>query len=237
VLTLLLGAALAIPARADTVYSNFGPASCAGDPACIADNGINQNADGVTGQTQTFDPGDIEMIANAFTPGGNFTLTDVMLPLQSGGSLTGTLNVYLTANNAGIPGAVLESWLGVTGEAVALPQVNALTLTSILNPTLSEGDKYWLVVGPATASSAAKWNKTWFGPAASALNSLSNGTPNAGIPTLAGPWAFDGDDLVNAFAIDGTPLGTSPVPEPAPLAFMGAVLLGILVVSRRRIIT
>ena len=125
VLALSLGAALAIPARANTVYSNFGPASCAGDPTCIAHNGINQNFDAVTGQNQTFDAGDIEMIASAFTAGGDFTLTNVKLPLQSGGSLTGTENIYLTANNAGVPGAVLESWLGVTGEAFALPQVNA----------------------------------------------------------------------------------------------------------------
>jgi hypothetical protein len=207
--------ALAIPARADVVYSNFGPAHCAGDPACIADNGINQNFDAVAGTTQTFDPGTVEMIANSFTAGGNFTLTDVKLPLQSGSGLNGTANVYLTANNAGVPGAVLESWLGVTGEAFALPQVNALSLASVLNPALTNGTEYWLVVGPATADSAAGWNYTWFGPAASALNLLANSTPNAGIPTLAGPWAYDGQILTSAFQIDGTPtVSTSPAPEP-----------------------
>ena len=106
----------------------------------------------------------------------------------------------------------------------------------MLNPTLNNGDKYWLVVGPATDTSAAGWNYTWFGPAGSALNTLANVTPHSGIPTLAGPWAYDGNPLMEAFAVDGMPLSsTAPVPEPAPLAFMGAVLLGILVMSRRRV--
>lgn len=232
---LSLGAALAVPARATAIYSNFGTGSCAGDPACIADNGINQNHDTVTGQSQTFDPGDIEMIANSFTSPGDFTLTGVSLPLQSGGTLTGSANIFLTSNNAGVPGAVLESWLGVTGEAFALPQVNAFSLTSVLNPALSSGTEYWLVVGPATDTSALAWNYTWFGPAASALNSLANGTPVAGIPTLAGPWGFDGGALQNAFEIDGTPVqSTSQVPEPATVSLLGAVLLGLVAISRRR---
>ena len=176
------------------------------------------------------------MIANSFTPSGNFKLSDVLLPLQAGGSLTGKANIYLTANNAGVPGAVVESWMGVTGEAFALPQLNAITLTSLLNPTLSNGTEYWLVVGPATDVSAAGWNYTWFGPAASALNSLANSTPHAGIPTLAGPWAYDGNVIQNAFAIDGTPtvpIGPT-VPEPAMLPFVGTGLLAILVMFRRR---
>src|SRR5258708_33003832 len=160
VLAVLLGFTAAIPARADSVYTNFGTSVCGGDPACLADNGIKQNFDGVTGQNQTFDQGNVEMIANSFTASGNVNLTDVRLPLQSGTTLTGTANIYLTANNAGVPGAVLESWLGVTGEPFALPQLNAITLTSVLNPTLSNGSEYWLVVGPATDVSAKAWNYT-----------------------------------------------------------------------------
>ena len=228
--------AIAVPARADTIYSNFGPSACLGNATCIADNGINQNFDSVTGQNQTFDPGDIEMIAQAFTSSGNFTLTDVKLPLQSGETLTGTANIYLTTNNGGVPGTVLESWLGVTGEPFALPQLNAITLTSVLNPALSSGAEYWLVVGPGTDTSAKGWNYTWFGPAASAANSLANSTPHSGIPTLAGPWAYDGNALQNAFAIDGTPrVITSTTPEPRMIPILGAGLIGIVVVFRRRI--
>ncbi len=233
-LAISLSFTAAIPARADTVYTNFGASVCGGDPTCIAYNGINQNFDAVTGQNQTFDQGDIEMIANSFTAGGDFKLTDVQLPLQSGTTLTGTANIYLTANNAGVPGTVLESWLGVTGEPFALPQLNAITLTSVLNPTLSNGSEYWLVVGPATDVSAKAWNYTWFGPGASASNLLANTTPHSGIPTLAGPWAYDGAPLQNAFAIEGTPtVITSSTPEPAMIPLL-AGLFGVLAISRRK---
>jgi hypothetical protein len=95
------------PGRADVVFNNYGTAICGADAGCIANNG--QGAyDGVAGLAAS--PSDQEMIANAFTPGGNFKLSDVKLPLIDTFG-TGTYNAYLTSN---IPGTtVLESWLGV----------------------------------------------------------------------------------------------------------------------------
>jgi hypothetical protein len=228
VLAMLLGATLAIPARADTIFNNFGVGICGADAICIAQNGQGP-ADPVGGATAAHS--DIEMIANAFTPGGNFTLTGVTLPLQI--AFAGTYNVYLTSDAAGLPGAVLESWIGVSGGAVGIP-IPTTTLTSVLNPMLSNGTKYWLVVGPNSSLSEGGWARVIFpeGAAATAANSLANGTPNgSGIPTLAGPWAND-DTQFQAFQIDGTPVNQQ-VPEPATLPLLGVGLIGLVAISRR----
>lgn len=223
--------ALASPAHADVVFTNFGTAVCGGDPGCIAFNGINGGFDGVAGATQTFDHGDIEMIAGSFFSSGNFSLSDVMLPLMN--LQHGTADVYLTTNSAGVPGAVLESWLGIAGTAV--PPTNVTTLNSVLNPALTSGTEYWLVVGPSTSDSDVGWNYTW-DVAATNSNSRSNGTPGmAGIPLLTGPWGPHDNTLTNAFQIDGTPNNTPPpTPEPGTLSLLGAGFLGLVATFRRK---
>lgn len=226
VLALVLGITLAISARASVIYTDFGTGICGGNPTCIANNGINQNTDGLAGATAPF--GDLEMAANGFTPVGSFTLSDVQLVIASFAPLaTNTANVYLMATSGGVPGAVLESWLGVLPEATATPQLNAITLTSAAHPTLSSGTEYWLAVGPATSTSFVGWYYSW--TVTSSASNLRENTTNggAGIPTPAGPWnPYNSlEVLQNAFQIDGTPIQTGGAPEPSSVALLSTGLL------------
>jgi hypothetical protein len=233
---ILLGIVLTTPARADVVYTNFGPGVCGGDATCISDNGINQNDEPVFGETQTEIPGDLvtQSLASAFIAGGNFTLTDVKLPLDAG---VGDADVYLMTNSGGAPGTVLESWT-TAGQALALfpaNQTDALTLTAS-GPavTLSSGDEYWLVATPAASTSGLFWNPVWPTVTATLTSTLVNATPNgSGIPPITGPWSSQPLAEYGAFEIDGTPVtgggGPPPptVPEPSMFWLLGAGFVGV----------
>jgi len=231
---LIIGVVFSLSARGDVIFNNYGPGVCGGVPSCIAVNGINQNGSLIAGQNQTFQPGITQMIANAFTSGGNFTLTSVMLPLQATFA-GGMANLYLTTDNGGSPGTTIESWLGVTGEPFAVPQANSITLNSATHPSLLNSTTYWLVVGPASNVAALSWNLSWPIPGNfNNSNQLSNRTPDgSGIPTLAGPWT-SGDLLTNAFQINGTPQGTSTIPEPSTISLLCIGFVGLVGISLRR---
>jgi PEP-CTERM motif-containing protein len=232
--TALVAAALAIPANADIVFNNYGTGICGADAVCVAQNGQG-GGDPISGLAA--DPADVEMIADAFTSGGNFKLSDVILPLTH--ATGGTYDVYLTADAAGVPGAVLESWIGVAGAGVFAFPTPSITLTSLLNPVLNSGTKYWLVVGADSTNTNGAWDRVIFpeGAGATAADLLANvNHPNgSGIPTLAGPW-FNDDSQFNAFRVDGTAVvSTSAVPEPGALWILGTGLAGLLAVVGRRV--
>lgn len=235
---ILLGIILTSPAQATVVYTNFGTGVCGGDATCISFNGINQNDEPVGGASQTFEvgnPEDTQSLANAFTSTGNFTLNDVMLPLDNIGF--GNADVYLMTNSGGDPGTVLESWLNVAGQAFnATDQTDAITLTASGTPvTLGSGDEYWLVVTPAKSTSVVFWNYTWPGETAEELSTLYNPEGgSSGIPSITGPWFTNVH--YNAFEIDGTPSGSGipPVPEPRTFWFLLGTGLTVVAISRRR---
>jgi hypothetical protein len=181
----LFAMTFALPSQAAVVFTTIGAGICAGDATCIADNGINQNIDALPGDT--FSPFNSEMVASQFTPSGNFQLSDVKVVLQYLVALGGTnsANIYLTADNAGQPGAILESWLNKTVENFQNTQLNANTFASVANPTLNSGTKYWFVVGPGDANADLGLNFSWT-VAASATTGLANFTPVAGDPDFGG---------------------------------------------------
>jgi hypothetical protein len=240
---ILLGIVLTTPARADVVYTNFGPGVCGGDATCISDNGINQNDEPVFGETQTAISETLtQSLASAFIAGGNFTLTDVMLPLDS--LSDGDADVYLMTNSGGTPGTVLESWTNVAGQAFAIfpaNQTTAITLTAS-GPavTLSSGDEYWLVATPAASNAGLFWNPVWPTVTATLTSTLVNSTPNgSGIAPITGPWSSQPLAEYGAFEIDGTPAtgGTGPsptaTPEPSMFWLLGTAFIGVALFRRK----
>src|SRR4051812_19914848 len=109
-------------------------------------------------------------IANDFmTPTGRFPLplSQITVPLTRGPFGQGRVDLYLTADAAGRPGALLEAFhLGPgipPGDAQPHP---ALIATSILHPALSPNTRYWLVASVAQYATVPgvyagwQWNTT-----------------------------------------------------------------------------
>jgi hypothetical protein len=72
-----------------------------------------------------------------FTTTGAGPLSTVLTNIDT----TAPLTIGLFTNSAGQPGALLESWtVPVTSGA------QLITLTSVVNPVLSSGTPYWLVI-------------------------------------------------------------------------------------------
>jgi uncharacterized protein (TIGR03382 family) len=160
------------------------------------------------------------MFATSFTPSATYTLSSITVSVQF---ISGTSN-QLTIDLAGglsQPGAPIESF-SLTGIPSTFPGT-VQTVTSVLNPTLSAGTRYWVVLSAADpASTYDGW--------AQGLVSIPGGLflgQNTNFPN----WSIGGlsNSAGGAFSVDGT-----AVPEPATGALsLGALALLGLVVRRR----
>ena len=88
--------------------------------------------------------------AEWFVPGTSGTLSTIQLAMfRSGGS--GRSNFYITQDNGGIPGTILESYLNV------LSPGGLLTLNSLAQPLLQSGLEYWICAEPADGTTVSGW--------------------------------------------------------------------------------
>jgi hypothetical protein len=200
-------------AKADTVYSSFGPG-----------NTYQTNIGWTVGDQSQVAPdfGDFMDPAAAFTPTANYNLTSVQaaISLYSG---TNSVELLLTNSINNLPGSTLETFT-FTNQMGALGQDNTpLLADSVNNPELIAGDQYWLVAKALDPSTTAAWNfsntdalmvdsydsgNTWF--------NLDAYYPNQG-----------------AFQINGDPV-TSAVPEPSSVYLLMIGLLSIVILTSRR---
>jgi hypothetical protein len=187
---------------ADTVFSNLSGI-------------VNGGGQDIFGDSIDIGP---SSVAVEFTSSGNFTFTEAELGISSIASdVEGYLNVYLETSSSGAPGTVIEQ----IGSDISVPAdiSEYVTADSSTTPiTLSEGVSYWVVATAATGDTSLAWATGSTG--AVPLDYSLTDSPD-------GPWYGVGDSPFQ-LAIDGTPVTTTPVPEPGTLAQLIPALIGVL---------
>lgn len=153
--------------------------------------------------------------AFSFTPGADYTLSDVSVGIQSAflNVPSGQLSLRLMTDSGGAPGTVLESW-----STVFPPSPTVSTFASI-GTSLVSGTQYWLAMFPASSGSSGIW---LFGLTGTGLQA-----------TGGGPWTVTATSSYAAFELRGTPTGTEVVPEPGTLLLLGT---GLAAFIRQRVI-
>jgi len=131
-LVLALGFALTKPCAGGTIYSNLGP----------------NNAFIVNREYET----NFAFMATNFIATNGGILASITTPVFS---LSSPANFGLYTDANGVPGTQLESW----SETVPGFPAELVTLPSVLNPLLTSGAKYWIVIA---ISQAQKNNLAWY---------------------------------------------------------------------------
>ena len=136
--------------------------------------------------------GGVEVSAVRFVAGQTGALTHIRVPLgvRSG---PGNVQVWITADGGGQPGAMLET-IGVSGiRPQTLPITSPISIFSTARSMLTAGTTYWLVIGPGDPATAVAWNRS--------LDdfSIPNTTTfmvNRTTSDLGGPWVMQSNLVV-----------------------------------------
>lgn len=198
--------------RADSIYNNFGPAES-----------FNEDY-GYQIQAESF--GFSTLAAAAFTPRGNFTLSEIDIGLAWSAHRSNAARIKLVNSVDGLPGStVLESWSTAPAPCLQGP-CGPQSLMSPGDVMLVSGTQYWVVAEPGNNGfDIWDWNNTGSG-------SLFATSRNDG-----SPW-FKGAGLTPAFDVLGTlnPTPSATTPEPSSVLLIGAGLLALAGVMKRKLI-
>ncbi len=179
------------------------------------DQGIGWAEDGpLDGSTFKYSQG-MEFISHAT---GKLSSIDIALNGLNV-STSNPLDIYLTSSMPTSPSditGVLESY---TLTSLPLSASNLSTLTSLMNPTLAQGNTYYLtVVAVGKASASWQWNSQ--GIAGNLIRSLNGGN-----------YAVVGETTLGAFSVNLLP---PAVPEASSFAGVALMGLGSTLVLRRK---
>lgn len=204
----LLAVVTAVPVKADTIFSNFGP-------------GMSFNT--TTGYALGPAPG--QVVAVGFTTKAEFKFTDARIAV---GFVSGSVpfEAFLETDNGGMPGSIIDA-LNLAGTIGNFPPGSVVTYDSSASPLLASGASYWLVLVETDPGTQVEWNLNSIGDLSGGANFAFN---ESGNPT--GPWSVALPGFARtAFQVDGALIGT---PEPATLFLLGSGLAGIAFGRRRR---
>jgi hypothetical protein len=175
--------------RAGIIFSNIG----AGYPA-DSNTGLGANAG---------------YFGTSFIAGASGTLGEVEFAVYEANPLALTAGLYTSSANQ--PGTLLESW----NVSVPTSRFTLTTLTSVLNPVLSQGSEYWLVV-----SGPAETNLLWV-----ANDSDTLGGDDIGVTLTSMIGYYPEEPGPGLALLTSAPVSQAPEPAAASLAGFGLLAL------------
>ncbi len=182
--------------------------------ATVAYNSFLEPGDGNSGVTLNVS----DQAAQEFTSLATGQLTSLMVGLGVSEISTppNPTDIFLYADDSGIPGALLESWSSVDAGAFSFSG-NLVIVNSVVQPILTSGQVYW--VGVQTVDNADNPIIWYFG---------TGSNPDTDI-FFQGAWVAESP---TPFAPLTLQVNVSPVPEPTGWVLLGAGLIG-MVMKRR----
>ncbi len=167
-----------------------------------------------------------EWPGETFVSAGMAKLSTIEIAVSAipGFSAVDPITVALRSDSADSPDAVLESFTVLPGALGVLGTLSApVTLTSIAQPLLTPGTRYWLTAA-APDSSGYAWN----------FNSTGANADHAVLIDGGGSWFVipSGFATPGGFQIDGDAV-QDVVPEPASLLLLGTGFIGTALGRRR----
>jgi len=136
------------------------------------------------------------------------------------------LDLWIAADDNGVPGAAIESFHLVDAMTFGLPTGTVtipVVATSTTQPILLAGNQYWVAAEVSELFEVARWS----------INSIGDTGPAAS--GNFGTWTGSDDALRPAFRIFGESVGDTAIPEPSSLLLLSSGLLGLAGLRRRRV--
>ena len=158
----------------------------------------------------------------SFTPSADYTLDSISAALTHSAG-TNAIDLSLMSDDAGVPGAVIESWSFVNLPQFGTTNTALAAGSSTLHPLLMAGTPYWVVASAGAADSDMGFNLNTLGQKGRAFK-------------YGGSWTFDGTSNAPAFQVEGT-LAAAAVPEPSTVLLMGLGLVGLGYAGQRKLVS